>query len=151
MSLFENNISKINVFESTYLNNLQILALNHNKITDISPFSRSRYGTFNKLIELWLDHNNISSLATLNNAKFTNIQKIRLQNNNISDISIISQLNFNSLREIDLSHNVISSIQSLYIRKGSLKILNLSDNSFVIDLHKQVLETLKENKINVIL
>ena len=77
---------------------------------------------------------------------------IRLQNNRISDISVFPQLNFNRLKEINLSNNAISSLDSLsYIQMNNLKIINLSNNSFNANNFQNVLETLKQKNINVII
>ena len=64
----------------------------------------------------------------------------------------MSQLNFKKLIEIDLSHNHISNINSLlYLNKNNLKKIILSDNSFVIDTYRGVLDNLKRNQIEVVI
>ena len=59
---------------------------------------------------------------------------------------------FYYLKEIDLNNNVISDINCLiYIRKKSLKSINLSNNSFVVGDNTYTLNFLKNQGIQVLL
>ena len=154
LSLMSNKISDISVFKYSNFNGyLETLALSSNKIKEISAFTYYNTYEFTRLKELWLDHNEINDISSLDRLKMKNVVKIKLGHNFIQNIGVISRMTyFYLLKDIDLNNNVISDISSLTsIRSTSLKTINLSNNSFVVENNTYTLNTLKNRGINVLL
>lgn len=82
-----------------------------------------------KLIELKLNNNNISSVEPLYNMQLLFLEKLDLSNNKITDIDDINKLQILNLKFIYLSNNQIDSPFAFYDEKfNSLECLNLSQN-----------------------
>jgi Leucine-rich repeat (LRR) protein len=100
------------------MTNLQILELNFNEISDISPLAE-----LNNLYSVDLDNNQISSIAPL--AELINLNSLTLNSNQISDIALLAGLP--SLEMLDLNDNQITDVAPL---AGLLNLtyLNLAGN-----------------------
>ena len=148
-----NEINDISIFKNTTINDrLETLALSKNKIKDISVFSDYSTRSFLNLKELWLDYNEISNIDKLDRARISKIVRIKLGHNAIQKITSIQRMSFYSLNEIDLSNNVIDDIFPLNnLRMYNLKKINLANNSFVVNNNTNILNTLKNKGIQVIL
>ena len=153
LSLMSNEINDISIFKYTPMNDrLETLALSKNKILDISVFSDYSTRTFLNLKELWLDYNEISNIDKLDRAKISKIVRIKLGHNIIQKINSIPRMSFFSLNEIDLSNNVIDDLYPLNnIRMYNLKKINLANNSFVVNNNINIINTVKNKGIQVIL
>ncbi len=82
-----------------------------------------------KLIELKLNDDNITSIEPLYNMQLLFLEKLDLSNNDISDIDDINKLQILNLKFIYLKNNKIDSPFSFYDEKfNSLECLNLLDN-----------------------
>lgn len=100
------------------LQNLTILRLSQNKITDLSPLK-----VLTNLTELYLGTNKISDLSPLK--EFRNLTVLSIYRNNISDLSPLKELR--NLSVLRLSQNKIKDLGPLR-NLQSLKELLLSEN-----------------------
>ena len=99
------------------LNNLELLNLSYNNISDLTNLSDLK-----NLEILILSHNNISEINALLSLK--KLHSLLLSHNNISEIN---EINLPNLKDLNLSNNKIHSIDRIPI--GNLEKLNLSNNN----------------------
>ena len=126
LNLKSNNITEINSFEKSNLQNLEILNLNYNNISNINVLEKA---FLPKLTQLHLFSNNISSINALSNVIFEKLEKLDLGKNKISDISILEKVKFKELKMLNLYKNNISDINVLdKVNFEKLEILNLGCN-----------------------
>lgn len=165
-----NTIEKLNMgnnwmykFESKLNDNLKVLSLSFNLITDIEWFCQ----TPNKLTELHLVSNSINSEGSLHISKLISISQsltnIDISYTNMKDISFIAKaLCYNiGIIKLGLSGNRITNIESLLWTlklNNTLKYIDLSYNCIVdnlvflnptLKLNKSIISiNLKYNPIN---
>jgi len=126
LDLDKRNILAIRNIENLKLPNLEILNLNDNKISDLSPLERV---DFKKLKILKLFINKISDVSIFGKVDFKELEILVLRYNKISEISILEKFNFEKLEYLDLGTNEISDITILEkVDFKNLKKLNLSNN-----------------------
>ena len=111
-------ISFSNIEYISNFRNLEILSLNHNQVSDISPLKNLR-----KLRVLKLRGNQIYDIDSLE--KLTRLEILDLSRNNIEDINTLKGLT--NLRKLNLRNNKIVDISHLYNLKN-LEYLNLHSN-----------------------
>ncbi|WEV47077.1 hypothetical protein OZX62_01930 [Bifidobacterium sp. ESL0690] len=104
------------------MNNLRILELGYNHLSNVSKLS----GLFN-LTDLRLNNNALSNINNLNN--LPNLQKINLDENNLSDITHLAI--FNNLAEINASENHIRDISGLN-NLWALKRMNMDSQNITL-------------------
>ena len=92
------------------LNQLEILDLSDNSISDINLLKKS---SFPNLQSLSLDGNNITDLNPLCEANFPCLQGLFLFNNKINDITFLEKVNFPELQSLYLYNNKIDNIKAL--------------------------------------
>ena len=124
-----------------YLDNLQVLCLNYNKIETIldSKSSKNRnseaqYGSIEsmrfilpKLEVLHLGYNGISDIASLQLDRITSVRSLFLQGNDISEVDGLHALT--SLRDLVLDRNKIKNIgPTSFVRNEMLVELHLEEN-----------------------
>ena len=127
LNLYGNNISEIDL---SHNQNLITLALANNNISEIDLSHNIN------LEYLFLNDNNITELNISNN---TNLIGLHLYNNNLSEIDLSHNLNLtnlnldgNSLAELDLSNN--QRLTDLSLNDNNIIELDLSDNSNLINI-----------------
>ena len=108
--LYKNNITDISKLKTIKIEKLEKLSLHCNKISDISVLGQIN---FQKLKELWLYDNNISEINCFQSSSFENLELLSLTNNKISDIKVFGKVNFKELKELYLGHNKINDINAL--------------------------------------
>ena len=141
------NNDDLKVLTKIPLNNLTILNLENNSLTQISCLKNCN---FNNLLILNLNNNGIEDISVFGNDKFNNLQALTLRNNAIKDISVFGKKKFNSLRQLDLRNNCIEDISAFDSWKNNLEsLLNLYLTNNVFDKSKnektiKILEELVE-------
>ena len=124
--LDNNNISVIKIFEKEIFEQLEILNLGSNNISDINILEKVK---FNNLKGLYLDNNNIPDIKILEKVNFNQLEVLDLSYNKISDINILKNVNFKNLKKLYLNHNNISDITILEkLKFEQLEILYLYNN-----------------------
>lgn len=136
-------LTSSDIKELKYMNNLKILWLNDNSITNLQPISE-----LTSLVELHLGNNNISDISSL--AKLKNLTMLSIKTNCISDISALEGLT--GLKTLSFSDNNISDISALK-NLTSLERLwinnnNISDISCLKNCTRMIQLDLVNNKIN---
>ena len=128
------NNDDLKVLTKIPLNNLTILNLENNSLTQISCLKNCN---FNNLLILNLNNNGIEDISVFGNDKFNNLQALTLRNNAIKDISVFGKKKFNSLRQLDLRNNCIEDISVFDSWKNNLEsLLNLYLTNNVFDKSK---------------
>ena len=136
--LNNNNISDISVLEKAKFIRLKELSLFDNNISDISVFEKVK---FLQLEGLNLNNNKISNIDVFERCKFNNLLGLGLDNNNISDISVFENVKFNQLQSLGLNNNKIQDINVFKnVKFYNLQSLGL-DNNNISDIN--VLEKVK--------
>ena len=126
IDLFNNNISDIKILEKIKFDNLEILDLSMNYISNINFLENDNFKNL-KILNLY--NNGISDIKILEKVKFEKLEELYLADNNISNICVLFKSNFKELKILDLSKNKISSIHALEkVKFENLEILNLSRN-----------------------
>ena len=144
LNLKSNNITEINSFEKSNLQNLEILNLNYNNISNINVLEKA---FLPKLTQLHLFSNNISSINALSNVIFEKLEKLDLGKNKISDISILEKVKFKELKKLYLHETNISDIKVLEnVKFEKLEILSLGGNKIK---DKSIISKLKIKNIHV--
>ena len=140
---FINNYD-LKVLTKIPLNNLTILNLENNSLTQISCLKNCN---FNNLLILNLNNNGIKDISVFGNDKFNNLQALTLRNNAIKDISVFGKKKFNSLRQLDLRNNCIEDISVFDSWKNNLEsLLNLylANNAFDKSKNEKTIKILEE-------
>ncbi|KAI9144143.1 hypothetical protein BKA69DRAFT_1054885 [Paraphysoderma sedebokerense] len=116
----------------SHLNNLEVLNLEHNLLSDWNDVQC--FQSLPRLSTLMLQHNKLESILPSGKSEFPNLKTVNLTGNEIKDWSSIDALNtFNSLRELRVKDNplygysspeisriqVITRIENLVILNGS--------------------------------
>ena len=128
LNLSGNKITNINCLKNSKFKSLEKLVLKKNNINNIFVLTTVK---FNKLKELELSKNKIKDITPLKNAIFDELEKLLLDNNGIEDINVLKEVNFRELKELNFCHNNIGDIDSLganSIKFGELKKLILGNN-----------------------
>ena len=138
------NNDDLKVLAKIPLNNLTILNLENNSLTQISCLKNCN---FNNLLILNLNNNGIEDISVFGNDKFNNLQALTLRNNAIKDISVFGKKKFNSLRQLDLRNNCIEEISVFDSWKNNLEsLLNLylANNAFDKSKNEKTIKILEE-------
>ena len=121
------------VLSKIKFNELVVLNLDSNKISDLTPLKVCNFPKLKKL-SLGSDNNTglkykIKDISPLINCNFTDLLILNLKNNLISDISYLLFMNFPNLLILDLSYN---NIQSIHVFSSAnfpkLETLDLCNN-----------------------
>ena len=140
--LGDNDISDIKSLENSNFENLELLSLRTNLISDISILEKIN---LQNLKQLWLYNNIINNIKSLEKANFQKLEILSLHTNMISDISVFGKINLKYLRELYLNNNSITDINPL-AKADCPKLELLSfDNNEITDI--SVLE--KVNFLNL--
>ena len=121
------------ILSKTNLENLVVLNLSKNNISDISPLSNCNFPKLKKL-SLESDRmanpkDKIKDISPLMHSNFPELFILSLKNNLISDISYLLFMNFPNLIILDLSHNQIESVHVFNeVNFPNLETLDLSYN-----------------------
>jgi Leucine-rich repeat (LRR) protein len=121
------------ILSKTNLENLVVLNLSKNNISDISPLRNCSFPKLKKL-SLESDHmanpkDKIKDISPLMYTNFPELFILNLKNNLISDISYLLFMNFPNLIILDLSHNQIESVHVFNeVNFPNLETLDLSYN-----------------------
>ena len=110
LSLRTNLISDISILEKVNFPNLKNLFLNNNIINNIEAL---RKVNFPKLEILGLHTNMIKDISPLENAKFPNLKELYLNHNNISNINPLGKADFKNIEKLSFDENDISDISIL--------------------------------------
>ena len=139
--LYDNNISEINILKNAKFEQLEILSLAYNKITDINVLEEVN---FNKLRELYLQNNYISDIKILEKVKFEQLDTLNLSYNKISDIDVLEKVKFKNLKKLELNNNKISEIQ-IFEKElfKQLEKLNLEKNEISYNKYSFIIDNLK--------
>ncbi len=132
LDLSDNNISDISLLQNVHFPNLQSLSLDGNNITDPSPLSKVN---FPLLQGLFLFNNKIENINFLEKVNFPELQSLYLYNNKIKDIKILEKTKFPIIESLNLYGNNISDINVLE-KVNYKKLLFLS-------LHSNEIENIK--------
>ena len=85
--LFDNNLGQHQLAPLNQLSNLQLLSLHDNAISDISVWQDA---AFTNLVELFLDHNNLRDITPLQ--RLTQLHTLNLEGNHIRDLRPLTGL-----------------------------------------------------------
>ena len=140
---FFNNYD-LKVLAKLPLNNLRILILENNSISQISCLKNCN---FNNLLILNLNNNGIEDISVIESVKFNDIQALFLRYNAIKDILVFGKKKLPSLRQLDLRNNYIKDIKVFDSWKNnleSLQSLYITNNDYDKSKCKETLRILKE-------
>ncbi|XP_077429756.1 fibromodulin a [Vanacampus margaritifer] len=151
-----NNIEKVTPSDLEGMENLTILHLHDNAITDMDASLKSLTSltlldvSANKvpkslpeqLHQLYLDSNSIASLPEGFLAAFTQLQYLRMAHNQLTDTGLPSNIfNVTGLVELDLSFNhleriplVSTALQHLYLQANRIKEFTLGSFCSIVDV-----------------
>ena len=137
-----NNISNIKVLGSVKLRELNELNLDWNEIDDISILENVN---FKELKILSFYHNKISNIKVLERVQFIKLNILDLGDNKITNINILENVNFKELKKLYLNNNIISDIKVLErVKFEKLNLLDLDCNN----ISKRKFSTLIQNLSN---
>ena len=126
LDLSDNSISDISLLQKAHLPNLQSLSLDGNNITDLTPLCEVN---FPLLQGLFLFNNKITDIISLEKVNFPELQSLYLYNNKISNIQILKKTNFPLMESLNLYGNKISDINVLEnVNYRKLQFLSLHSN-----------------------
>lgn len=109
-----------------YCHHLEILCLDSNLITDLSPL---RNLTTDDLTELQLNDNQLSDLSPLAGLSFPRLTDFGLGHNRIENLNPLKQIHFGNLKAISLHNNKIKDLSPLQsISFPNLSIIFLHSN-----------------------
>ena len=140
---FVNNYD-LKVLSQLPLNNLRLLILENNLITQISSL---RNCNFTNLLILNLNNNAIEDISVIENVKFNDIQALFLRNNAVKDINVFGKKKLPYLRQLDLRNNYIEDIRVFDSWKNnleSLQSLYLTGNAFDKNKCEETIKILEE-------
>ena len=149
------------ILSKTNLENLVVLNLSKNNISDISPLGKCNcpklkklslesdsmanpqdkitdispliHSNFPELFILNLKHNLISDISYLLFMNFPNLIILDLSHNQIESVHVFNEVNFPNLETLDLSYNLISDITP-FISSGKRKqTMKSIDNSSIVN------------------
>lgn len=110
------NLENVNIMEISKLQNIKVLNLNKNKITDLTPLTKLL-----KLEILYLSENGITDITPL--SSITSLKSLGFYKNNISDLTPLKTLI--NLESLVISYNKVTEVTPL----ASLK------NLITLDIH----------------
>ena len=120
LKLSENNIKAIKYLKDFKYDNLEVLDLSSNKISNISVLGEIELVNLRKLN---LGNNQIENIDVLENAKFDKLELLNLNKNQIYEIKSLGKINLKNLKELNLGSNDISSEMDSF---KSVKVKNLT-------------------------
>ncbi|XP_028260750.1 fibromodulin a [Parambassis ranga] len=154
-----NNIEKVTPVELEGMDNLTILHLHDNAVTDVgtslkalksltlldisgNELTKIPDGLPEHLHQLYLDYNSIDSVPEGFLGRFTQLQYVRMAHNQLTDKGIPSNtFNVTGLVELDLSFNkleripvVSTTLQHLYLQANQIKEFTLGSFCSVVDV-----------------
>ena len=126
LDLSDNSISDITLLQKAKLPNLQSLSLDGNNIIDLTPLSGVN---FPLLQGLFLFNNKINDINILEKVYFPELQSLYLYNNKIYNIEVLKKTNFPMMESLNLYGNNISDISVLEnVKYKKLHFLSLHSN-----------------------
>ena len=126
LDLSDNSISDINLLKKSSFPNLQSLSLDGNNITDLNPLCEANFPC---LQGLFLFNNKINDITFLEKVNFPELQSLYLYNNKIDNIKALKNTNFPLMESLSLYGNNISDINILEkVNYPKLQFLSLHSN-----------------------
>ena len=127
MWLDNNYIFHIKGLINSSFDNLKILSIHDNKISNIDAFQRFRFTP--SLSELYLYNNKISTLDGLAGCDFSELTVLQIFNNNLTNIDGLGSCIFKKLKKLSLYNNKILNIEKLgNCNFSTLNVLSLYNN-----------------------
>ncbi|KPJ04546.1 TLR4 interactor with leucine rich repeats [Papilio xuthus] len=124
LDISHNNLSKINLFNTT-LTNLKAVYLQNNNLKKLS----NSLSNAKNIIYLDLSFNNISDLSDTDFESFSNLRVLHLAYNNIKLFNVPQINALSNITVINLSHNNISNVNLKYFKE--LRSIDLSNNKIL--------------------
>ena len=105
---------------------------------------------------LYLNKNDLITLACLKNIKFNNLEEFWAKFNKINDAKEIENLeNKNTIEKICLNDNIIKNTDNEFLKIVSLfpnlKELNLTSNQIDLNKNKEIINKIEEKRITLII
>ena len=126
LDLSDNSISDITLLKNSSFPNLQSLSLDGNNITDLSPLCEVNFPCLQGLFSF---NNKINDISFLEKVNFPELQSLYLYNNKINDIKALKNTNFPLMESLNLYGNNISDINVLEkVNYPKLQFLSLHSN-----------------------
>ncbi|XP_018576426.1 chaoptin-like [Anoplophora glabripennis] len=130
LDLSSSNIGMCDDKSFVGLKSLEVLYLQNNSLTAIE--SQLVFGSLSSLLDLHLEHNNISSIDMKSFSGLKKLLRLHLQGNNLEDIPIGAFQYLTTLKDLNLSNNLIQLLKTGALSNlQSLESLDLSDNELV--------------------
>ena len=129
--LFDKNIDSIadDTFEN--LPNLQTLSLSYNKLTSLN--NPSLFKSLTSLKRLFIENNQLATLASSSFLGLTNLVELFLNDNKLTQLDSLLFQSLRSIQRLDLSYNQLSTLNdvNIFSRLSNIRELDLEANRLV--------------------